>query len=83
MSLQVPYVAYQLNTAYCDHKWFCKLLPFSLSAVLLTVSQLHGPFYVYFFIGFRHVMELANKHCCTAVCLVFMYKCSDLAAHVS
>jgi len=71
--LQVPYVACQLNTGCCDHIFFCKLLPFSFSAALLTVSWLHGTSFVYFLISIRQVTELINKYlifvCVWCVCV--------------
>jgi len=75
--------SFQLNTTRYDHVQFCKLLPFSFSVALLTVSQLYETFFVYFLISFGQVMGLINKHCNICICLVFMCEYMDLAAHVS
>jgi hypothetical protein len=80
--LQVPFIAFQLNTTRCHHIRFRKLLPFSFSATLLTVSQLHGTFFVYFLISLRQVMGLINKHFGICICLVFMCEHMDLAARL-
>jgi hypothetical protein len=81
--MYVHCIAFQLNTTHCDHIHFCRLVPFSFSAALLTVSQLHGTFFLYFLISFRQVMGLINKHFSICICLVFVCECMDLAVHIS